>query len=211
MKEFKKRYFIIIFLLSLTVSMVLIYQNMNKHIFPSVDVSKIPMQIGNWVARDIPLEKKIFDILQTPSVLVREYADSQGKRVFLTIVYYRRNRVEFHSPERCSVGHGSYIDETGIENICDDTMSVKANKFIVKGVSGKEVNLYYFKSGNFITTSYLKLKLHMILNKLKGLPNSGALVKFSTPVSQNISVDETIKIMKNFIKEVTPLLLNYLT
>lgn len=210
MKEFKNRYFIIIFLLSLAAFLVLIYQNMNKDILPIVDLSKIPARIGNWGSRDIPLEKRIFDILQTPSVLVREYTDSRGKSVFLTIVYYRKNRVEFHSPERCSVGQGSYIDETGIEIIRENTRSIIANKFIVKGERYKEVNLYYFKSGDFITPSYLKLKLRMMLNKLKGLPNSGALVKFSAPVSQNISAEETIKIMKNFIKEVTPLLLNYL-
>jgi hypothetical protein len=50
----------------------------------------------------------------------------------------------------------------------------------------------------------------MMLNKLKGLSNSGALVKFSAPVSQDIGVDETIKVMKDFIKEATPYLLNYL-
>lgn len=211
MKEFKKRYFTIISLLSLTALLVLIYQKMSKDTLPGINLSKIPVRIGNWHSKDIPLEKKIFDILQTPSVLVREYIDPRGKSIFLTIVYYRKNRVEFHSPERCATGQGSYIDEIGIEAIGDGAGLIIANKFIVKGEIGKEVNLYYFKSGAFITTSYLRLKLHMMLNKLKGLPNSGALVKFSAPVSQNISVDETIRVMKNFIKEVTPLLLNYLT
>lgn len=210
MKKLKNRYSIIISLLSLTAFLVLIHQKMNKDILPSVNLSKIPAQIGNWSSRDIPLEKRIFDILQTPSVLVREYTDAREKSVFLTIVYYRKNRVEFHSPERCSTGQGSYIDETGIETIRNDTGLIMANKFIVKGEMGKEVNLYYFKSGGFITTSYLRLKLHMMLNKLKGLPNSGALVKFSAPIRQNISAEETIGVMKNFIKEITPSLLKYL-
>jgi len=211
MKEFKNRYFMVVFLLSIAAFSVIMYQHASKDIFPSVDLSKIPAQIGTWGSRDIPLEKKIFDILQTPSVLVREYTDSRGKSVFLTIVYYRKNRVEFHSPERCAVSQGSYIDENGIEIIRDDARSIIANKFIVKGEGRKEVNLYYFKSGDFITSSYLKLKLHMMRNKLKGLPNSGALVKFSALVGQNINVDETIKVMKDFIKEVTPLLVSYLT
>lgn len=210
MKEFRRRYFIIISLLSLIALLALIYQNMNKNILPKLDLSKIPTQIISWESKDIHLEKRIFDILQTPSVLMREYVDQKGKSIFLTIVYYRRNRVEFHSPERCSVGQGSYIDEVGTETISDGTMSFITNKFIVKSGRGKEINLYYFKSGNFITASYLNLKLHMMLNKLKGLPNSGALVKFSAFVRQNISMDETIKVMKNFIKEITPLLLNYI-
>ena len=211
MKEFKNRYFMVTFLLSIAAFSVIMYQSASKDIFPSVDLSKIPAQIGNWGSRDIQLEKRIFDILQTPSVLVREYTNSEAKSVFLTIVYYRKNRVEFHSPERCAVGQGSYIDENGIEIIRDDARSIIANKFIVKGEGRREVNLYYFKSGDFITSSYLKLKLHMMRNKLKGLPNSGALVKFSAFVGQNINVDETIKVMKNFIKEVTPLLAGYLT
>ena len=211
MKEFKNRYFMVTFLLSIAAFSVIMYQSASKDIFPSVDLSKIPAQIGNWGSRDIQLEKRIFDILQTPSVLVREYTNSEAKSVLLTIVYYRKNRVEFHSPERCAVGQGSYIDENGIEIIRDDARSIIANKFIVKGEGRREVNLYYFKSGDFITSSYLKLKLHMMRNKLKGLPNSGALVKFSAFVGQNINVDETIKVMKNFIKEVTLLLAGYLT
>lgn len=210
MKEFKKRYFIVISLLFLTALPVLIFQNMNKNISPSVDVSKIPARIGKWEARDIPLEKNVFNILRTPSVLVREYTDPQGKSVYLTVVYYRRNRVEFHSPERCSVGHGSYIDETGRETIENGAVPVTANKFIVKGETGREANIYYFKSGDFITASYLSLKWHMALNKLKGLPNSGALVKFSAAIGQDMSVDETIRVMKAFIKEAAPYLSRYL-
>jgi hypothetical protein len=52
------------------------------------------------------------------------------------------------------------------------------------------------------------MRWQMMLNKLKSKSNSGALVRFSTPIGQN--PDETLKILKKFVNEIGPLLPKYL-
>lgn len=211
MKDLKVKYLITVILLILTACFIYLYKKANKvPVFSIVDLKKIPMQVGEWRAKDIPVESNIFRILETPLVLIREYTNSRGESLFLTIVYYQNNRVELHLPERCSVGHGSYIDKTGKEIISTGTTvnTITVNKFLVKGKEGREVTLYYFESDKFITASYLSLRLRMIINKIKGKPNSGGLVKFSAVVKY--SPDETIEMLKNFISQISPLLSEYL-
>ena len=210
MPELRKRYLFVLFLLTLTSMFILLYQNRIIAVPTEVDIFKIPLEIGQWNAKEISVDNAVQDILETQSVLMREYINKNGQSVWLTIVYYRDNRVELHMPERCSVGQGSQIVETGQEAIDDKAtgLSMAVNKFIVKAGRMSQVVLYYFESGDFCTPSYQGLRWHMIKNKLKGSPNSGALVKFSASVK--INQDETIEVIKHFIKGINLILPEYL-
>lgn len=208
--KFDTRATLIIILLSLCACLIFLSQSTNTKIYPSLDLEKIPSAINTWIAKEIPVEKRIKDILQTPSVIIKKYTNPEGESIFLTIVYYQANRVEFHSPERCSVGQGSFIAEADSVEIFDrkGDKFTNANKLLVKSAKKSEIIVYYFESGNFVTNSYFKLKLHMFMNKLKKQSNNGALVKFSSPVTNEPKV--TLETVKQFISEVGPLLCQYL-
>jgi len=188
-----------------------VYNATNNRILPQIDLSKIPDSVGEWKSKEVNVDKKVFDILQTSSVLIKEYVNPLGDSVFLTIVYYKAHRVEFHSPERCAVGQGSYISEIGKEDLFDSEGNklVAANKLLVKGDQRVELILYYFESEGFITGNYLRLRLHMIMNKLQNKPNSGALIKFSALVNHDISA--TNKVLNNFIRLIVLDLTKYLS
>lgn len=210
MNKFNVRVVVSVILLTLTAILISFYQHSTKSDVSEIDISKIPKQIGNWQSKVIPVEQKVIDILQTPSVLINEFTNNAGKKAYLTIVYYKANRVEFHSPERCSVGQGSYIAEASRERIEweNEQNQLFVNKLIVKGERGAEVILYYFESGDFVTNSYFRLRLHMIANKLRNKSNSGALVKFSAPVDKDI--EQTLNTIKEFAALAGPLLPQYL-
>lgn len=210
MSTFLKRYIVVSVLLALTASAVFLCKIASQITVVPADVFKIPLEFGEWKGKDIPMDDEIYQALQTRSVILREYINPRGDGVVLTIVYYRNNRVELHLPERCSVGQGSDIIERNKETIPTDTNEsvITANKLLVKNPKSKQIILYYFQSGDFSTPSYLGLRLHMIFNKLKGKPNSGALIKFSALIKD--SDHETIELLKKFIKEMSPLLSKYL-
>lgn len=196
----QKKYFSAILVLGVASAFILLYQFFSSTSDYKFDPALIPMRLGEWEARDIPMDKKILDILDTQAVLVREYTNTQGNIIYLTVVYYVGNRVEFHLPERCSVGQGSSIVQTGKEKIQDGGLrpvDLTANKLIVRDDTGRQIILYYFQSGKFVTSSYFDLKLHMLLNKLRGNFNSGALVKFSAPLDDNPS--DSLVAMRQFI------------
>ena len=68
--------------------------------------------------------------------------------------------------------------------------------------------LYYFKTGDINTSSYQTLRWNMMINKLKAQSNGGALIKCSTPIKNN--PDDATETLKQFIKEISPILTEYL-
>jgi EpsI family protein len=209
MKEFNKRYLFTLILFVSTLCVILFCQSCSNLKQIPKNLAKIPLQIGEWQGKDIAVNDKILDILQTQSLLMREYTNKEGLIIYLTIVYYSSNRVEFHSPERCAVGQGSNIVESGYETIpLDKKTNIVANKFLVKNQQAELITLYYYESGKYLTASYFGLRWYMILNKLQGKPNSGTLVKFSIFVPKNPV--ETVNTLKKFISEISQLLPGYL-
>lgn len=206
MKNLNLRFAIAAISLFICSAVLTLYQLSEVKALKTVDLSNIPDTIEDWKSKTVPVDKKIVDILQTPSVLIKEYYNSAGDRVYLTIVYYKANRVEFHSPERCAVGAGSYISEARREDIFDSSGNkfINVNKLIVKGEHRAEVILYYFESEGFATGSYPQLRWHMIINKLKNKPNSGALIKFSSSTTGSLS--NTEEQLKKFMLLIGPLL-----
>lgn len=209
MSKAKVRYIIIITLLAITAVFILVYRNTGNISAADVDIFKIPHEIGEWKAETIPVEDKILDILETRSVLMREYTNDQGNVIQLTIVYYQGNRVELHLPERCSIGQGSFIVQRGRETVeTAQGRDITANKLVVKSDKGNRVILYYFESGDFTTDRYYLLRFHMIMRKLKRKVNSGALVQFSSSIIRDPA--DTTDMLKKFIRKLGPMLPEYL-
>jgi EpsI family protein len=172
------------------------------------DISKIPLNLGEWQGEDIAIDNKTKDILETESVLMRKYVKGKNS-IWLAIVYYKDSRVALHLPESCYTGQGSHIVKRDREDInIPGLKNFYANKLILKGNKGNQAILYYFETGDLRTSSYQTMRWQMMLNKLKSKSNSGALVRFSALSGPN--PDETLKILKQFIKEISPLLSKYL-
>lgn len=199
-----RNYIVVVSLLIMTGAVAVGLNYFGAKTVTNVDLSKIPMQINGWQGKGIPVESDVNAILETESVLMREYKKGNDV-VWLAIVYYKDSRVSLHLPESCYTGQGSQIVERGIEKV---NTQITANKFVLKGNKGNQIVLYYFESGDFRTHSYRALRWNMIMNKLRRKSNSGALVRYSVPIAK--SQGETLKRLKEFISEMGALLPNYL-
>jgi len=204
-----KRCLITIAILFLTAVSIFYYRFENKSPITVVDIGKIPLEFGSWKGIDIPVEDEVCDILETESILMREYMNKNLEKVWFTVVYYQNTRVGFHLPESCSTGQGSFIVERGVERInLDDGKIIEVNKNVLKGDKGNRIMLYFFKTEGLITPSYKNLRFQRVLNKIKHKSNSAALVKFSINIGENRS--DSLKVLKQFVKETVPLLSEYL-
>lgn len=175
-----------------------------------IDISEIPFNIGEWKAEEIPVDKETKDILETESVLMREYVNSKGKKILLAIVYYKDSRVALHLPESCLMGQGSRLTDRKAEKVgISDDNYFYATQIITKSDRGNNLVLYYFETGNLRTNSYFKFRLQMLLNKLKGRNTSGALIRFSMGITENSLTDDS-ETLKRFMKGIGELLPAYL-
>ena len=178
-------------------------------------VRKIPLQIGGWYGTDYPLDPIVYDILETKSILHRSYRNSHGQKVFLSLVYYEETKVDFHAPEGCLAAKlGEKLKKSpiiiklknGINN-----RALEVNQLIQKQDDGSDVLVYYFyKTGSFVGRSYIKLRLHLILNKFNNAKKSGSLIRVSTELSISDNGRTSRKELENFINSLFPYLLEYL-
>lgn len=204
MQGVNKNYILLISILAVTGLIAIGLNYFGAKPATDVDLSTIPIKVNGWLGKEIPVEADVNAILETESILMREYRKGNDK-IWLAIVYYKDSKVSLHLPESCYTGQGSQIVERGTEKINDQII---ANKFVLKGDKGNQIVLYYFESGDYRTHSYQSLRWNMILNRLKRKSNSGALVRYSIPIGQDQEASQ--EKLKNFIAEFGELLPKYL-
>ncbi len=170
-------------------------------------IRKIPASLGDWVGTDVPLEEQVFDILETRAIIHRGYR-SEGKNVFLSLVYYPDAKVDFHAPEACLGGTGSRVVKS-VEKVSFDRGGKKIDLSLVKLIRGegasRQLVYYFYKSGDFIGDSYFKLRMSLLLNKVLRSSKSGALIRVST----NGGIDESVSssMLVEFIRDLYPYLM----
>jgi EpsI family protein len=201
MPKLKSAYPVLIGVLLVFTALSLDIGTLYKKTPGNVNLNQIPYKIGSWRGTAIPIEEQVSAILETDSVLMREYKKGSDK-IWLAIVYYKDSRVALHLPESCYTGEGSQIVETGVETIA---MDLAANRLLVKGDKGNQIILYYFDTGGYKTSHYQSFRWHMILNQLNHRPNSGALVRFSIGYNAK-DIETNLKKLKEFIKEAAPII-----
>jgi EpsI family protein len=208
MQSFQKRYIILVIVLSVFCAAILWVNLTTSAKRTGIDIHNIPLEVDQWHGEELPVEENVKQILETKSVLMREYTKGAYK-VWLAVVYYENSRVSLHLPESCYSGEGSDIVKRDQHRIIvPGTKEFYANKLIVRGNKGNRVVLYYFMTRDLCTGSYKNLRWNMMLNKIKYQINSGALIRFSVPLAEN--QEQAINILEEFIRLMSPLLIEYL-
>ncbi|MCP3933655.1 MAG: EpsI family protein [Bacteroidetes bacterium] len=173
-------------------------------------VNQIPLRIGDWHGTDHTLDQLAYDILETKAILHRSYRNSQGREIFLSLVYYAETKVDFHAPEGCLGGQGVKTEKTpmtiNITNASGGTTSLKINKLIQKQDNRNTVVYYFYKTGFFVGRNYIKLRLNLVLNKFKEAKKSGSLIRVSTTDNGK----ESQKELENFLSSLFPYLMEFI-
>lgn len=168
----------------------------------------IPLTLANWKGENLQLSDDIFRILQTQSILVRDYRNDKGEKVTLAVIYYPDNKLGFHQPESCLGGVGYTIVEERTKSI---KLSNSDKETLVKWLHyqrnlTEELIYYFYETNNFVTPNYLAFRWQMFLNRVKYGQTSGALIRISTPLQSNASAE---KILREFLSEAYPSLYNF--
>lgn len=168
-------------------------------------VENFPKVIGEWQGTDIKLEKRDYEILETTNLIMREYKNAKSDVVYLYIIYSGDNRRALHPPEVCYSGSGATMLNKSVIPI---TNSLKANKFTVENKDSRQLVVYWFKSNDLNTYSYLKQQIKSVVGRMLGKQASGAMIRISTEIKNN-NQDEALKKIKGFCEEIWPLLTKY--
>ncbi len=210
MKKFRSRYLTLVLILSVTSVLInfLSYDKYNDAQAGVQTIEKIPHTLGKWTGRDFPIEDLIFEILETKSIIHRNYQENNSS-VFLSLVYYPQTKVDFHAPEGCLAGQGVNISKSLKDiyiNVRGNNQKMVVNQLVRQKNDSDELIYYFYKAGDFIGPNYIKLRLALALNKLTSQGKSGSLIRVSTPINSN-NIQDAQKRLKEFIEKLYPFLI----
>jgi len=183
--------------------------------FSSMDIARFPKEIGDWKAKDIPLDERTYTVLETKNVVMREYRNPRGEKVYLYIVYSDVNRRVSHPPEVCYTGGGIDISEKEHArfSVPGFGKELRVNSFVSGKDGQKSLVYYWYKAGDKFTTHYLTQQIKAGLNQLMGKKSSTALIRISTEISTKIdnqNKEKAAQILQGFSRKFAPLVKEYL-
>ena len=142
----------------------------------------VPTTIGSWVGKPVPLERKVYDILETADVAALEYTRGTEEPIWFAQVAGFGNRAAFHPPELCFVGSHFEVLERGPVTVMVQGRPHHLMRLVI-GQEGRRYEAWYwFTANGRVTPNYYQQQWWLVMDSLKGRAASGTLMRLSTPI-----------------------------
>lgn len=203
----RKKHIIVLVLLVLSALIVncLSYDPFSRSEDSFEAIGKIPHAIGEWRGKDLPLDPSVYEILETKSIIHRNYM-LHDQNVLLSIVYYPETKVDFHAPEGCLGGQGIKTKSSAKTidlRTKNGAVSLDINEIVWEKGSEASLVYYFYKAGSFAGNSYIKLRFSLALNKFVSTEKSGSLIRVSLPIYFS-NYDKADAALRDFLGKLYP-------
>jgi EpsI family protein len=143
----------------------------------------IPLEIGGWRGTDVPVQPRVFEILETEDVLVRRFASPrQAGPVDLYVVHAADSRKVAHPPEICFSGGGFVARERGVAALDLGGRAIPAVRMVLDRGPDTLLVYYWYRLDGRDTPSYLDHQLAALLRRVRRERREGSMVRLSTLV-----------------------------
>ncbi len=209
MKNFSNKYILVILMLAATTCIVsaLQYNSSQDAESGRATLQSIPLQIGEWQGFDMPLDEKVYEILETRAIIHRNYVNRKGETVLLSIVHYHDTKVDFHAPAACLGGRGEHTEKY-TKNVmissARNPYNLEIAEILASNANGKSVSYYFYKAGTFMGQNYFKMRLHLAKNSLSRGDKSGSLIRFSGYLGNEDDQQKIEKLIESFMQTIIP-------
>ncbi|MCX7926569.1 MAG: EpsI family protein [Candidatus Omnitrophica bacterium] len=173
----------------------------------NVNLKDFPLSIGDWQGKDLPLKERVYELLETRNLIMRDYVNSQGKIINLYIIYSQDNRKVSHPPEICLQSEGAVVVQKSEIAV---SKNIKATKMILEKEGSRQVVLFWYKVGSAYTPSYIRQQIKVSFGRLLGKKVSSALIRLVIPIEASLSEKQTFEKLISFCILLEPLLSQYL-
>ncbi len=174
-------------------------------------LTQLPMDLGAWRGIDVPLENRVYEILETRDVVVRSYDKAVGgQTVWLSLVQAADNRAAFHPPEICYVGAAYTVIDKGRHVVTlSDGRVLEVNRLALTRGNEQVLNYYWFTAGNMTAASYFRQQARLAWDQLLGRGGSGTMVKLTTYVKAHDLSDADARLtefLEDTLAEIEPVI-----
>lgn len=170
-----------------------------------------PTELNGWKATLSNLEPNVIKTLQLKDYFLGDYQHDDEGAVNFYVAYYdsQRKGASPHSPSVCIPGGGWVISSLDQINIDLQGEVTPVNRVIINKDNYKQVVYYWFEQrGRHITNQYA-MKWYLLLDSIQKNRSDGALVRATTLVRPNETVDKAEKRMQSFLGTVVKKLPEY--
>ena len=170
----------------------------------AVRASSIPLVIGEWQGKDLPMEPHVYAILETDNLIMRDYTNAAGEVINVYVIYSQNNRKVAHPPEICLQGGGAMIIDKNEEQVTPD---IKATRLVMEYKNlNRDIGYYWYKSGKEYSNNYIVFQLKMSVERLLRKPTSAAMIRLLTPVKDKENPQASLEMLKDFAVQLQPLI-----
>ncbi len=171
-------------------------------------VRAIPSSIGEYQQRgaDHTIDEHTQLVLETSTILIRDYIAPPKPQVQLTIVYAGATRRSLHFPEVCLVGGGWEIREQRTHPVA---FLFSAKRLVLVNGAQKQAVLYWFKTGDTLTGNFFLNAYYWAKNQVTGGGRTSAMIKLTAMVRKNQNEDAVFAALEDFAVMLTPMLSDY--
>lgn len=176
---------------------------------------QFPLKIGKWTGTRLTMEQRFIDTLDLSDYIMVEYRDPQGRSVDFYVAYYQTQSKgkSIHSPATCLPGSGWIFRRAGVITIPIGGRGgggLPVRRVFMEKSGLMEVAYYWFPARGRILTSAYQLKIYNFWDALTRHRTDGALVRVITPVYKGESPPQAEKRLREFVKDVVPILDSFL-
>ena len=173
-----------------------------------------PLSVDGWEGKRGYLEKIYIDALKLDDYAMHDYMDKQGKIVNLYSAYYdsQRKGASAHSPRSCIPGGGWRITSFEQQPVGDVKVLGQAlivNRLVISKGEVQQLVYYWFQQrGRVITNEYM-VKWYLFWDALTRNRTDGAMIRLTTLVDKNDSLEEADKRLLDFAAKISPVITEY--
>lgn len=204
--------FIAVAALLAATALLLALRNKSEFLPAHEALSSFPPQIGNRLARDLPLSADELEVLGPGQFLLRDYlsaADEPPINLFIAFFPSQRSGDTIHSPKNCIPGSGwtpISSDYLGVQ--LPDGSNIVVNHYIIGKGTDRELVLYWYQGRGHITPSEYRAKVLLVSDAIRRNRTDGALVRIAVPIVNNAELAQSQGL--EFVRQICPLLDKYI-
>ncbi len=168
------------------------------------ELLNIPAQILEFrqARADVPIPDSLREELETNTILMRDYVSMNGWPVQLTIVQAGNSRRSLHFPEVCFAGQGW---ETARKTLIPVGVYFVGQGLVVQRGETREAVLYWFRTGNHSTASYLTNTYYWSRDTMMMRNPSSQLIRLSTVIGEGGEA-RAFRVLSDFASGLVPVL-----
>ncbi len=187
MVQFSKPYWLVLGLMAATLAATFWVRAPKMSSDTNVDLKRFPKHFAGWSAKEDSLDASTTRALRTDQVLLRYYADMNGRRVELFIGYYRDQKfgAQVHSPLHCLPGSGWTILRHDKMPLPFATNVAMTNKLHINKDGKNQLVVYWFASSGNVVKNEFDLKIRLLLNAFKRETTSVYFYRISLLFAEN--------------------------